>query len=324
MPLAPDWSIETVLLDKATVYRQLKALKRRGFDVFVNLCEGHLEWDVPSIDVIHALEALDLAYTGPTPALYEPRKVSLKRAALRAGVLSPPFVLACAAADAERAAQGLRFPVFVKPNEGGDSFGVDDDSLCADADALRRRLGVALSEFDALMIEEYIAGREFSVLVAADGAHGSKPRAFSPVEFVFPEGAAFKTYELKNEQYHPSANIQVTDAALRERLMDAARRLFVAYEGVGYCRIDFRMNEDGEIFAIDANFTCSVFYPEGYYGTADYILQRDGFGASNFLRQIVAEGIARHRRKLATARASLDELSYQGRAQLSPSGSREI
>ena len=308
-PLAPEWSISTVFLDKATVYSQLKTLKRNGFDVFVNLCEGHLEWDVPSIDVIHALEALDLAYTGPTAALYEPRKISLKRAAMAAGVLSPRFVLANAPVDAERAARRLRFPVFVKPNEGGDSFGVDNGSLCIDAAALTRRLDSALTEFDALMIEEYVAGREFSVLVAADCADAARPRAFRPVEFVFPEGTAFKTYALKNEQYHPAANIEVEDAALREQLMEAARRLFVAYDGVGYCRIDFRMNDDGDIFAIDANFTCSVFYPEGYYGTADYILQKDGFGASNFLRQIVEEGLLRHRRKVETARARLDELS---------------
>jgi D-alanine-D-alanine ligase len=307
-PLAPDWSISTQLLDKATVYRQLKNLKQQGFDVFVNLCEGHLEWDVPSVDVIHALEALDVAYTGPSPALYEPRKISLKRAAIAAGVCSPRFVLARSPTDAEQAADRLRFPVFVKPNEGGDSFGVDAGSLCADKGALMQRLVDCLPEFDALMIEEYVAGREFSVLVVADPLDETRPRCFQPVEFIFPEGAAFKTYELKNEQYHPGANVRLHDAALSAGLMDAASRLFVAYQGVGYCRFDFRTDATGQIYAIDANFTCSFFYPEGYYGTADYILQNDGFGVSKFLRQIVEEGLVRHRRKMDAALVHYNEI----------------
>ena len=72
--LVPDWSVTNLFLDKATTYRQLKETRRRGFDVYVNLCEGHLEWDVPSVDVIHALDSLGLPYTGPSAALYEPRK----------------------------------------------------------------------------------------------------------------------------------------------------------------------------------------------------------------------------------------------------------
>jgi hypothetical protein len=41
------------------------ALHRKGFDIFVNLCEGYLEWDVPSIDVIHSLEALGCRTPAP-------------------------------------------------------------------------------------------------------------------------------------------------------------------------------------------------------------------------------------------------------------------
>ena len=40
---------------------QLKELKNKGYDVFVNLCEGYLEWDIPSIDVIYTLELLNLS-----------------------------------------------------------------------------------------------------------------------------------------------------------------------------------------------------------------------------------------------------------------------
>src|SRR4029450_9459852 len=47
----------------------------------------------------------------------------------------------------------------------------------------------------------------------------------------------------------------------------------------------------------EVNFACSVFYPEGYQGSADYILAYDGLGQAGFLGQIIAEGPARPARK---------------------------
>jgi D-alanine-D-alanine ligase len=61
--------------------------------------------------------------------------------------------------------------------------------------------------------------------------------------------------------------------------------------------MDFRMNAKGEIFFLEINFTCSVFYADGYEGSADYILLHDGFGKTGFLEHIIAEGMARHKRK---------------------------
>lgn len=292
--LAPEWTFEHVFLDKDSVYRRLKELKKEGFDVFVNLCEGHLEWDVPSVDVVQALESLDVPFTGPPSRLYEPRKDMLKLIARYASARAPRFVLARTMDEVERAIQRLRFPLFVKPNEGGDSFGVDEDNLCRDGESLRRKGADMLQRFEAVLIDEFLEGREFSVLVASDPVNPKVPLAFRPVEFRFPEGRQFKSFALKNTEFHPECNVSVDDPALEQALVDAARRIFVNHGGVGYCRMDFRLDREGVPNIIDANFTCSVFYPEGFYGTADYILQRDGFGASQFLHHIVAEGIARY------------------------------
>jgi D-alanine-D-alanine ligase-like ATP-grasp enzyme len=293
--LVPEWSFTHVFLHKATVYAQLRDLKHEGFDIFVNLCEGHLDWDVPSIDVIHALDSLGLPYTGPAADRYETRKEMLKVVARYAQVHTPPHVLARSAADVATAAERLRFPLFVKPGEGGDSFGIDEASLCPDAQALAAKAIALLRRYDAILIEEYLDGREFSVLVAADSANPKKPLAFRPVEYRFPEGERFKTYDLKNAQYHPEANIPVDDPDLEAELIDAARRVFLTFGGAGYCRMDFRLDADNVPSVLDANFTCSIFYPEGFYGTADYILQHDGYGTANFLKHIVLEGQARHR-----------------------------
>jgi D-alanine-D-alanine ligase len=57
------------------------------------------------------------------------------------------------------------------------------------------------------------------------------------------------------------------------------------------------MNNNGELFFLEINFTCSVFYKDGYEGSADYILKYDGYGQANFLKHIIAEGMARHQQK---------------------------
>jgi D-alanine-D-alanine ligase-like ATP-grasp enzyme len=295
-PLLPGSHVEHVFLRKATVFRQLRELRRRGFDVFVNLCEGDLDWDIPSIDVIHSLERLELPYTGPTADLYDPPKQLMKRVASYAGVAVPESVLARSAEDVRRAAKTLRFPLFVKPNHGGDSLGIDAGSICADETQLSRRAHAIIDEFDEAIIDEFVAGREFSVLVCGSPDSREEPLALRPVEFLFPPGERIKTYLLKAAHYLPDNNVPVTDAALDRELRAAAVAVFRGFDGVGYCRTDFRHGEDGRVRLIDVNFACSVFYGEGSYGTADYILAHDGLGQAAFLRRIIDEGIARHRR----------------------------
>src|SRR4030095_16102443 len=54
--------------------------------------------------------------------------------------------------------------------------------------------------------------------------------------------------------------------------------------------------EKNEIYFLEINFTCSVFYKDGYEGSADFVLKYDGIGQAGFLRHIITEGIARHKR----------------------------
>ncbi len=289
--LLPGDEVDHLFLRKATTYRQLREAAAREYDIFVNLCEGYLDWDVPSIDVIQALDALRLPYTGPCARLYDPSKELMKYVAHTRGVPFPAFVLN----DCDDALRRLRFPLFVKPAHAGDSLGIDAASLVRNEVELREKARAVRGEFGQVLIEEFIAGREFTVLVSADARNRFQPLALRPIEFLFPDGVCFKTYDLKVAQHHPECNAPVTEKNLGERLRRAATEIFVGFEGEGYARLDFRMDAAGEIFFLDINFACSVFYPEGYEGSADYILRFDPTGPAGFLRHIIADGIARHR-----------------------------
>jgi D-alanine-D-alanine ligase-like ATP-grasp enzyme len=298
-PLAPGHVVHHEALHKLTTFKQLKALSTQGFDIFVNLCEGYLEWDVPSVDVIHSLELLDLPYTGPTPLLYDPPKPLMKYVAHSAGVATPRHVVVLPGEDALAAVTraGLRYPLFVKPAKAGDSLGVDELSCVADDAALRLQVERVQGEYPELLIEEYIAGREFTVLVIGDPEGQGRSVALTPIEYRFPTGRSFKSYALKTSELHPDANVRVEDAALAGALQSAAMRVFRGFDAMGYARMDFRIDAAGTIYFLEINFTCSVFYPAGWEGSADHILALDGLGQAGFLERIIAEGRARHRRK---------------------------
>lgn len=311
--LLPGHEVHHEALNKVSTYRQLKRLMPQGFDVYVNLCEGYLEWDVPSIDVIHSLESLGLPYTGPTPLLYDPPKPLMKYVAHTVGIATPMHAIVdagrvakaaassagLAAADAllRKATGHLKYPLFVKPAKAGDSLGVDEHAVVADHTALLTQALSLADEYPDLLVEEYIDGREFTVLVIGEESGKGHGAALAPIEYVFPPGFRYKSYALKTSELHPEANIRVHDPALSQRLRDAAERLFAGFAGVGYARMDFRMDAAGTIHFLEVNFTCSVFYAEGSEGSADHILKLDGIGQTGFLQRIIAEGIARHRRK---------------------------
>lgn len=293
--LLPGAEVDHVFLNKLTTYKQLKALEPRNYDIFVNLCEAYLEWEVPSIDVIHSLDLLQLPYTGPTALLYDPPKELMKYLAYCEGVRTPAYSLIATAEDIDTACTQLQFPIFIKPAKAGDSLGIDAASLVHNKEALHAKANALLPEYPRLLAEEYIAGREFTVLIAAN-ADGETATTFKPVEYIFPEGFAFKTYALKTSELHPNANIPCNDPIIEQQLREAAEKIFRGFSGRGYARLDFRMDASGQLYFLEINFTCSVFYSNGYEGSADFILQYDGIGQAGFLRHIIAEGMARHKR----------------------------
>lgn len=294
--LMPGSEFDHVALNKLTTYKQLRQLKKKNYDIFVNLCEGYLEWEIPSIDVIYCMELLNLPFTGPTSLLYDPEKVLMKYVAYTVGVNTPAYALVEKDDDVKASCKHLRFPLFVKPAKAGDSLGVDEKSFVQNMADLKTKVHSIIDEYGPILVEEYISGREFTVMLAAN-EDGKLVTVFKPVEYIFPEGTSFKTYALKTSELHPNANIPCNDPVLEASLRDAASDIFSGFGGVGYARLDFRVNEKNEIFFLEINFTCSVFYKDGYEGSADYILKHDGYGQARFLEHIIKEGISRYCRK---------------------------
>src|SRR4051812_4783677 len=182
----PEHQWETHLIDKGTAVRSVRRLVRRGFDVFVNLCDGFWEEDRAGVDVVIELERQGQAYTGANPFFFEPTRQAMKLLCADVRVDTPRYVFAQGRADAELAAAHLRFPLLVKHPNGYGSVGLTRDSRVETADALIAQVERMTEEFGAALIEEFIEGREYTVLVAEPGDGETAPRAYPPIEGCFP------------------------------------------------------------------------------------------------------------------------------------------
>jgi D-alanine-D-alanine ligase len=209
------------------------------------------------------MELLNLPFTGPTSLLYDPAKDLMKYVAYTADIKTPAFALIESMEEIEKACAHLNYPLFVKPDKAGDSLGIDQQSLVHNKEELFSKAASIMEEYGPLLIEEYIEGREFTVMLVANADDEKTCTVFKPIEYIFPKGFEFKTYALKTSELHPEANIPCSDPDLEKQLNDAALQIFHGFGGVGYARLDFRVNDKNEIFFLEINFTCSVFYTDG-------------------------------------------------------------
>ena len=290
-PWLPGHQVDNLFLRKSTTFQQLMKASAQNYDIYINLCEGYPEWDIPGFDVIWALERLNLPFTGTTMRNFLHSKETMKIVAHVCGVATPAWWIARTLQDLDSMPESLRYPLFVKPADSGDSLGIDEHSLVHNKAELHQRCLELLPDFNKLLIEEYVDGREFTVLVAPGAL------ALTPFEFVFQDSDHFKTYKMKVTEHHTTNNIPVTDPALAQRLKEMAVKIFRGFEAESYARIDMRANAAGDIFFLEINCECSIFYPEGSEGSADYILKHEPMGHAGFLRLIIEDGITRHQQR---------------------------
>src|SRR6266852_2597338 len=107
-----QWQVE--YLKKSTAVEQVTRRIQQGFDLFFNLCDGAADQSIPGIEIVKTLEVHGVAFTGATSEFYEPPREAMKRACRAESIATPAYVLARCDADLERAAELLRFPLFVK------------------------------------------------------------------------------------------------------------------------------------------------------------------------------------------------------------------
>jgi D-alanine-D-alanine ligase len=310
--LLPNDTLEYVFLNKATIYQQLKQLKKQHYDVFINLCRGCRDESSPSCyEVTGVLEDLNLPYTGSALVLYDTPKSAMKHIAYYGGVETPFFAIAETLADVESVCETLSFPLFVKPLATTDCLGIDTRSCVKTKSELLSKVSDIIENYETAFIEEYVTGREFSVLVAASAEDPQTAIAYCPIEITFSNGQSFQTQDLR-KQLSSSCFAPCNDLDLDSSLREAAKQMFSSINQGGYACFDFRVDDQGEIYFLDVNYPCAIFNSAEGETIADSILRFDGTSQSEFLQHIIAEGIARHQRRQRKYRVQKSAIATYG------------
>jgi D-alanine-D-alanine ligase len=291
--LLPEHDVSHLFLDKATAIAQLRRIRA---DVCINLCDGAWDEDTPGLEVVMALERENRAFTGAGSSFYDPTREMMKEVCYYWGVETPAHVFARTEEEIALAADTLRLPCIVKPEHGYNSVGITERSRVETREQLRTQARGTIACFGGALIEEFIEGREFSVLVAGDPCDAKSTLAYRPIEHRFEAGVTFKTFDYKWRSDFAHHRVPVEDEALAQRLQEMTAEVFLALQGTGYARSDIRMDRDSRLFVLEINPNCSLFYRDDDGSTADDILLHDGIGKAGFLRQMIAYALARQER----------------------------
>lgn len=160
----------------------------------------------------------------------------------------------------EQIKAALKLPYFVKPNNGGSSIGMSKVSNPYD---LKTALEKAFKEDSQILVEEFIAGREFTIGVAKlDGKITVLPA--SEIE----TAKEFFDFDAK---YTPGVAVETTPAAIKQdtrfRVEQIVTEVYQRLNCKGVVRIDFILTGDeGDFYFIEINTipgqTATSFIPQ--------------------------------------------------------------
>ncbi|WP_437962884.1 ATP-grasp domain-containing protein (plasmid) [Sorangium sp. So ce119] len=229
-----------------------RALTAAGVDVVFNIAEGlrgrGREAQVPAL-----CELLGIPYSGSdaTTLSLALDKGLTKQILRAAGIETAEWQVVTTGREKLKP---FRYPVIVKPNAEGTSKGITSASVVKDEAAARAAAKQLVDRYhQPALIEEYIAGREFTVGLLGE----RRPKVLPPMEVVFVDPPTYPVYGYEEKQTDTprvrfQCPAQVTPSELR-RIEKVVRDTFAALGCRDVARVDLRMAKDGRVYVIEIN-----------------------------------------------------------------------
>lgn len=230
-------------------------------DVVFNLFEGLATDGNTEATVAGLLEWLGVPFTGsPAAALALAHdKVSTKHLLQGAGLPTPGFFLVDALPCPDCP---LDWPVIVKPALQDASVGIEQASVVTNQEQLRRRVAHVLERFGPpVLVEQFIPGREFHVMIVEDQGAGLCMLPLAEIVFleddpgcwpIYSYDAKWKTDGREYEMTPLRSPVTLEDEPT-ERIATIGKQAYRLLGCRDYARIDVRMAPTGELFILEVN-----------------------------------------------------------------------
>ena len=235
-----------------------KALNHNGYDVTSIILDTKLEKlvkELLSVDLVFLglhgnigengtiqgfLDALGIIYTGSGPlssAICMDKNIS-KIIAKNNGIMTPKWKLCDTVIDDAK----MNYPVIVKPNGQGSTVGL---RIVHNESELKPALEYAFNYDNSVLVEEYIQGRELTVMLIDGKAQ--------PVCEIIPSHE-FYDYECK---YTAGMSKYICPAEIDDNISNYVKKisenLFDLLKCENYSRADFRMDDQNKFWFLEMN-----------------------------------------------------------------------
>ncbi len=231
------------------------------------------------------MEMLGIPYIGSGPAGHAivQDKVMTKIVLQKNNIPTPSFWVFKTAKDTF---DDLVFPVIVKPKLESTSMGME---VVDNWDDLRTAVQVQIEKFQQdILVEQFISGREFAI-----GLIGNSPNieVLPIVEINLDDPDQIQTMDDKQKEGGVG---KTCPAKLSKEKTEEMKKMCIdAFASLGlndYCRVDFRMDKDENLYILELNSMASL----GTSGSLFYAAQTAGYTYESLINKILDVAVIRY------------------------------
>ena len=179
------------------------------------------------------------------------------------GINTPNFFIAKPKQYSNALSLPINFPLFVKPLNGGDSIGIDQNSVVRNFKDFEKKIcDVQLNQNSSCIAESYLSGKEFTVGIIQDDL--TRRLIAMPVEIVVQknsDGNRILDYNIKKNDLEEVCAIH--DPIVYKKVSKLAMLAFKLLKGRMFGRIDIKMDGKGIPNFIEANLMPGL--KKGYF-----------------------------------------------------------
>ena len=245
---------QNVLITKINCEEDLKQLVKRKPDLVFSGVK-YFFYDNRKIWLNDYLEMFEIPYiaSNKTALDNESDKNRAKKLMQKAKIKTADFFITNPGEYITEDLIPIKFPLFIKPVTGGDSRGIDKNSIVFNFESFTAKvLDIKVKQNSPSLVETYLSGKEYSVGIFEDSSNGNL-RAM-PIEIIVKENAdghCILDFDVKKNDEEKV--ILVADTKVFNKISKLAKNSFKALGGKSLGRIDIKMNSRGVPHFIEAN-----------------------------------------------------------------------